>query len=156
MFIFEPTQDLELVRHLITHPSIWPEVTDDFSGNPEDFVPFNHPLILHLLVKDEQSQLMGMWRFTAHNTVCWEVHTCILPEHRGRKAIHAGREALHWIWTNTRCLRLITNVPEHNRKALWFAKQCGLELIGVNTKSFMKHGILEDQSILGISKPEVS
>jgi hypothetical protein len=58
-----------------------------------------------------------------------------------------------WIWHNTPCRRLITNVPADNRLAFQFALSAGMEPYGKNEDSFLKGGKLLDQICLGISRP---
>jgi RimJ/RimL family protein N-acetyltransferase len=59
-----------------------------------------------------------------------------------------------WLWAHTSCRRLITNVPARNRLALRFAEAAGMERFGVNHASLLKDGKLQDQILLGLSRPE--
>lgn len=146
---FERTTDYALVREIATHPRVFPFISDDYT--PADWKPIESEAVWYVLVRYGE-ELLGMWTFTPQNAICWEVHTCLLPNSWGEKAKVAAREMAEWIWANTGCLRLITNVPEYNRLALKFAKEAGMEEFGRNPKSYMKTGILHDQILLGMSK----
>jgi hypothetical protein len=61
--------------------------------------------------------------------------------------------ALEWIWRNTPCRRIVTNVPEDNRLAYRFALSAGMIGYGLNRASFQRGGRLLDQHCLGISRP---
>ena len=86
-----------------------------------------------------------------HNAICWEIHTCLLPNAWGERGRRAARLLPEWIWQHTPCRRIITNVPDNNRLALRFALAAGMTEIGVNAASFLKNGKLRDQTLLGIS-----
>jgi RimJ/RimL family protein N-acetyltransferase len=151
-FRFERTGDLELVRRILTHPRIWRHISDDGSPPPEEFRPPEHPSIWYVLVWDGE-ELLGLWMLVPHNTVCWEIHTALLPQAWGERARRAARECVAWIWRETPCQRLITAVPASNRLALRFAERAGMRVWGVNEKSFLRGGRLEDQIMLGLSRP---
>jgi RimJ/RimL family protein N-acetyltransferase len=150
---FERTENLELVRRILTHPRIWPHISDDGSPPPEQFEPPDHPAIWHVLAWDGD-ELLGLWLLVPHNSVCWEVHTALLPHAWGERARRAARAFLAWLWRETPCRRLITAVPASNRLALRFAEAAGMRIWGVNEKSFLRGGRLEDQILLGLSPPE--
>ncbi|MDM7995639.1 MAG: GNAT family protein [Acidobacteriota bacterium] len=153
MIEFERTYDSELVKRIMTHPRVYPSISDDFCPEASDFEPNMHPSIWYVLARDGE-QLLGLWMFVPQNAICWEVHTCLLPEAWGRRALEAVMALHDWVWQNTPCLRVITNVPRYNTLALRFAQKAGLGIFGKNWSSFMKHGVLHDQIMLGISKPE--
>lgn len=150
---FSQTTDYELIKAIITHPSIWPAVSDDYASL-ERFEPVRDPAFLYVTATDGD-ELLGVFLFAPTNSICLEVHTCLLPNSWGAKAKAAGREVIGWIWQNTGAHRIITNVPAYNRLALRFARQSGLTDFGNNKKSYMKHGSLHDQIMLGISKAEL-
>ena len=150
---FERTADAVLIREIMTHPKIWPWITDDGSPAAADFEPAIHPSLWYVLAFDGE-ELMGLWLFAAQSSACFEAHTCLLPGQRGERAGEAAKQVIAWIWANTPCRRIFTNVPRFNRAALYFAVRAGLIRFGVNEQSFLKHGKLYDQILLGLSKPE--
>lgn len=146
----ERTSDAELIRGVITHPAIWPHVSDDFIKDSE-YYPTIEGLIW-LKVFDEN--LLGIYMVQRHNFISYEIHTCMLPLAWGDKAKQASKLVLDWIFSNTDCLKLTTHVPENNPLALRYAKKAGLKEEGNNRKSIMKNGLLLDQAQLGITKEE--
>ena len=124
---------------------VWDAMTDDGAMDKGLFFPPVHDGVIWLKAED-----CGVFMLHAHNLVTYEVHTC-LP-FAGSRALDAAIAGRKWMFENTPCQRLITNVPEFNKVALRFAKKAGMKVIGINEKSFMKNGKLYDQTLLGISK----
>lgn len=149
---FERTFDMTLVREIMTHPKVYPFITDDFSPPVEQFAPLDHPLFWYMLAFDGE-ELLGMWLFEQRG-VAFQVHTCLLPGYRFQRGRQAAREMAEWIWTNSGCQRIWTAVPRNNRIAVEFARAAGMTQFGVNERSFLKNGILQDQILLGMSRPE--
>lgn len=150
---FERTFDFDLVRWIITHKRVYAGVKDDFSPAPSDYPVATHPGIWYVLVK-EKTKLLGMFVFIPENAICWEVHTCLLPEGRGSKAIEAARGVADWIWANTTCQRIVTKIPQSNKLANLLAVNAGMSTYGVNPRSIQRGGRLEHQYLLGLSRPE--
>ncbi len=150
---FARLDDLNVIAETITHPRIYPLVSDDFSPSRESFIPSDHPSLYYLGAWDQQEYL-GLWMLAPANSICWEVHTCLLPHAWGRRAVEATIGAIEHVWTETQCSRIITSVPAFNSLALRLAERAGMTRYGVNPKSFLKNGSLIDQILLGISKPE--
>lgn len=146
----EPTTDASLITSVVTHPSIWPHVSDD-SVRVDEY----HPTIDGLIwLKVFDDNLLGIYMIQRHNFINYEIHTCMLPSAWGKKAKQASKLVLDWIFSNTECMKLITHVPEDNPLALRYAKNAGLMVEGNNRKSIMKNGKLLDQTQLGITKEE--
>lgn len=149
---FERTENWELIKKIVTHPRIYPAVSDDFSPKAEDWEPIKDENAWYVVVGDGE-EMLGLWALFPENRICWKVHTCLLPKAYGERAKVAAGEGSAWVWANTPCLRLITDVPIFNRLALKFALYAGFTQFGVNPKSYMKYGKLHDVIMLGISKP---
>ncbi len=144
---------MALVRCIITHPRIWPSASDDFCGEPDNFTPVDNPSIMYMLVYDDET-LMGMWMFVPQNGICFEAHTCLLPQAYGEFAVSAAIRMTAWIWENTPAKRIVTTVPSFNRLALRLAQKAGMTQYGINPASYSKNGKLWGQILLGISKEE--
>lgn len=155
---FERSTNYELIRQIITHERIWGYLSDDGSPPREDFEPLESNFVWYVIACDVDDagggEILGLWMFFPHNTVCWEVHTCLLPIAWGERGQAAAKMLPDWIWRNTPCRRIVTNVPTYNRLALHFAFKAGMKMYGVNPDSYLKDGILRDQMCLGISKPD--
>lgn len=148
---FERTTDYTLVREIMTHPRLYPWLADDLAPAREELQPVQHPAIWYVLVFDGE-ELLGLWMFSPQNSICWDVHTCLLPGHGFRRARQAAREMAEWIWEHTPCRRIVTSVPSDNPAALRFAEAAGMRRYGVNERSWLKGGELLDQVLLGMSK----
>lgn len=144
-------ENAELIARTISHPRIWPSVSDDGSPYPDDYAPVVGEGIVYLGMY-EQDEYLGLFMLHPHNAICWEVHTCLLPVAWGVTARSCAELCIEWAFSMTGCCRLITNVPASNKLALRLAKSVGMQQFGINPKSFLKHGVALDQIMLGISK----
>ena len=144
--------DYGLVRAIMTQPSVYGHLTDDFSPPAADYRPIESDAIWYVIVWDD-NDLLGLWLFVPQNGICWEIHTALLPDAWGDRGHRAAKVALAWIWQNTPCRRIVTNVPEDNRLAYRFALAAGMVGYGLNRASFQRGGRLLDQHCLGISRP---
>jgi len=148
--VAKPIYDIELIAETMRHPRIWPSVSDDESPPPEDFEPIISDAVIYLGMF-ASGKFHGLFMLHPHNSVCWEVHTCLLPSAWGSAPVFAA-ECIEWVFGNTECQRLITNIPSNNPLAARLAASVGMMKFGTNPKSFLKNGILLDQHMLGISK----
>lgn len=137
----------------MTHSRVYPHISDDYSPNSANYRPFEDESLWYVLVTSDDGELLGLFLFVPQNAINWEVHTCLLPKAWGPIARKAGRGMAEWVWANTLCHRITTSVPESNRLALQFALACGMTIFGRNEKSILKGGRLQDQVLLGISRP---
>lgn len=151
MISFAPTRDEELIKAVVTHRRIYPHISDDFTDDPSLWEMPENENITYLCAYDGE-ELLGMWVLIPENTICWDVHTCLLPSAWGSRAIQAAKAAIDWVWKNTACVRLTTHVPEYNVLALRFAESAGMTKFGFNDASYQKKGKLWGQHLLGISK----
>lgn len=148
---FENSRDWSLIKQIVTHLKVYPLVSDDFSPLPEKWEPIDCAAAHYIVVRDD-GIVLGLWAFYEHSPIVWNVHTCLLPIAYGERARRASRAMAAWIWANTKCLRLITEVPESNRLALRFARMAGMVEYGFNPQSYLKGGVLEGVHLLGMSK----
>jgi RimJ/RimL family protein N-acetyltransferase len=146
-----PMEDVKLIAETLGHPRIFPHIHDDACKTPEDLKVFIGGPLLYLGAYEGPGYL-GLFATHPHNLVTYEIHTCLLPRAWGEKALRAARAVVAWLFENTPCRRLITSVPEGNDLALHLAIKAGLIVYGVNPSSFMRHGQLLDQTLLGVSK----
>jgi RimJ/RimL family protein N-acetyltransferase len=146
--------DRDFIRATMTHPKIWPHISDDHSGDPEDFEPSLHGSFRYL-APEHKGEPVGVFFYHPHSAVLWEVHTCILPQFWGEAATQAARAGLVWMIENTTCCKVTTHVPRTNQKARMFALRVGMKDEGVNRASFLKDGQLVDQYVLGITGEEI-
>lgn len=149
VLIVERSHDMATVRAILSHPAVWPHIHDDGATEPD---PLDHEGLIWLMVSNPEPT--GCFLFHAHNSVTFEVHTCLTPALWGPKAREAARLAREWIFTNTSAQKLITHVPAYNAVALRFALHNGFVREGLNRASFLRGGELLDQHLLGLTKKE--
>jgi RimJ/RimL family protein N-acetyltransferase len=154
LIVFERTRDYALVRAILTHPAIWPWIGDDFAPPIDQWQPVEDERIWYVVAR-ERGGLLGLFLFLPQSAVCWECHVSMLPEAWGGGALRAGREVIPWLAAHTGCRRLVAQIAASNPRAIRYAEACGFTRFGINSKSFMKSGKLEDQVLLGLS-PEDS
>lgn len=150
---FWETHDLGVVKRILSHPRIYPHITDDFSPPVESFEPGIHPNIHYVLAVSDEDNILGCFVFEEHSPVVWEVHTCLLPEAWGSSE-RICRMVAEWVFSRTEVNRIVTQVPAHNRLAYRLAKRAGMTEYGRNPASFKKHGVLEDVILLGLTRKE--
>lgn len=103
----------------------------------------------------EDGEVIGLFIVSAHSRYLWEIHEAFLPEAWGERAIRATIAFREWIWKNNRDVRrLFGQIVRSNRLALRFAKAAGMVEFGVHPRSFMKNGVMQDQILVGIDRPE--
>lgn len=140
---------MKKVAAILSHPAVFRHVGDDSVMACE---PVDHEAFHWMLVTEGEP--IGVFLVHAHNSVCYEMHTSILPQAWGSKASKAAKMLLDWAFNGTPCRKMITAVPKYNRAALRFAKAGGMIPEGVNRKSFLHEGELIDQIMLGITRQE--
>lgn len=142
--------DKDFVTRVYTSNDIWDRVTDDFTPD-RDIIDLSSHLqnpMVYMLIPDD----IGVIMFHPVNTVLYMTHASILPEHRGKKAIEAGKEAGLWMFHNTPCQKIFCLIPQRNFQAIFYARALGFSKEGVMTKAMMKHGELVDLHCYGIER----
>jgi RimJ/RimL family protein N-acetyltransferase len=154
--IFGRTFDMEVVRAILTHPKIYPFIGDDDAPKMEEFRPREDPGIWYVLARltPDSSEPLGMFVLVAQSRTCWDIHVNILPSTYGPVAWLVSQEIFPWIWESTTARRVVGSVPAYNKLAIHYAERAGMKRFGINEKSYLKGGVLIDQVLLGISKPE--
>jgi RimJ/RimL family protein N-acetyltransferase len=146
MISLELCDDLGLLESIAHDPAIWLSVHDDRA--PDSLTQVNR---LYLLVKHGDN-VAGFFALDclADDTV--EVHTCLLPQFRGRIALDAGKALIDCVFGRLSQRKILTQVPVFNRSALVYAMKCGFIIVGINPESFMRGGVLYDQHMMSLSK----
>ena len=147
-------KDFEKVHRILSHESVYPYISDDYCPEKpaEDLGKvFFSDKAIKVLMPNENSVFMCV----PLSTNMYSVHSNVLPGHRGRKAVRAGKDGVAWMFNNTECTSLISFTPIQNRSALMFSRLVGFKRIGIIEKSFKKNGAFQDQIITGLSKGEI-
>jgi len=151
MITLERTSDLELVKKIVTDARIWQQMSDDFAPAREEYNPPADGAVYVLALEDGEPK--GCWILVPRSAIRLEIHTCLLPSLRGRKALEAALLMAEWIWQNTACESLVTEIPETNKAALWFARRSGMAQFGREPKCVRKNGVLWDSVLLALHRP---
>ena len=154
MFHFQPTTDLSAVRSILTHPSVYSLMADDYMPDRSMFAVTQAGGVTFVLVK-RGPEPMGVVLVVRRNQLHCELHVCMLPRCWGR-AESAARTFIPWFWAHFPYRRAIGNIPECNRAALRFSVACGFDCFGRNPKVFQKGGNLYDEIWVGIDRPEAA
>ncbi len=149
----ERTRDYGLIRELVTHPEIYPCVTDDFSPSADDWTPPQNERVWWLLAR-EGDELLGFFMLLEESPILFHVHCAFLPGARGARARKAALAGLEWLWQNTKCLRLVASIPGWNKPAVFFARYLGMEIFGVNRSAYVKDGKIWNQIMFGTTRPK--
>jgi len=150
------TYDVDLVREILTEPSIYSAFTDDLSVPVDEFDP--SPALssekVFFLVPYVDGKPSGVGIFHPINGVTYGCHFNILPEYRGSTAINSAKKAIEWMFSNTECLKLTAYAPLTAPWVADFLDRIGAVVEGSLTKSFLKKGVLHDQAIYGLCKDD--
>jgi RimJ/RimL family protein N-acetyltransferase len=102
----------DMLNEVINHPDVAPwvrgTITDDRLDFSNAMVPTNY------LLMGEHGGVM----FIQHQQGVYEAHTSVLPAGRGQWCVDMVNEALHYMFTKTNCMEILTRVPENNPAAL--------------------------------------
>ncbi|EXC06245.1 DUF2824 family protein [Acinetobacter baumannii] len=142
--------DLEEINRIILNEHVQKDICDDPTQNEKVQNLGPHEWVG--VVENDTTQ--GLFLLIKHNSIAIEIHTCLLPGLRGSKAIEAGKLILNLIFENHQ--KVISWIPENNRKAKLFAQMLGFQVEGINRASFLKDGKLLDQFLVGLTKGEYS
>lgn len=153
MITVERTFDYETIKRIVTHPQVYPFLSDDGSPPASEWQPTESETVYYVAASNHRG-VVGVLIFTPHNSICYEGHSALLPSVWGHGP-EIGKLAMRWMFENSPCRRLIGNAPSFNPRVLAYAKRSGMQPFGVNQKSFLKDGILYDQVVLGASKEDV-
>jgi hypothetical protein len=152
MMRLERTVDMSLVKRIATDPRIWGQMSDAFSGKPEDYEPPADGAVYVAVMFGDVAR--GLFVLVPKSAIRFEVHTLLLPDLSAWRKIDAAAMMREWVWANTKCQRLFTEVPLSNTAALGFAAHMGMKESGREPACFMKDGKLHDVIVLGMNRPE--
>lgn len=147
----ERTDDVGIVLGILNHPEIKDLVKDD--GEVSLHL---HPQLYYLLAKMEigvepgvmEDRVIGCLAFMPVNYITWNPHIAILPQYRGR-GTEVMKLGMRWMVENTRCRKLIANVPEYNVAMLRVFEKCDFQREGYSPDSLMKNGRLFGRILMG-------
>lgn len=147
---FRRTRDFDTVHSMLTVPSAYEQLGDDFVPPVEEFRVNDHPHIWYVLVTSADGPI-GLFTLCPANAVCWELHVVMMPWARTAEKWAAARRLPYWLAANTPCRRLTAAVPASNWPAIVYGTHgIGLRYVGRQPAAFQKGGKLQDLVILGM------
>jgi len=161
--VLSPLTNSEAIRRLCERSGEWEAMRADgeplIDGVPWSLVTMNPRRSAWLGVWSD-SRLVGAFLFINLGDGIAEVHTLMTRECRGKAAVQAGKEALLWVFHHRVFLdespdEIITNCPEPNRAASYYAAAVGLNYQGRHPMAWVKHGKAHDLLQWGIHKFEL-
>ena len=141
--------DLNLINEIILNPFVQDDIADDSSmGVSISEIPSH----MRFIGVYDNNILCGLYMIVPQNCATVEVHTCLLPLLRGRKAIQAGRLIIQYMFD--RYKKIISWIPVDNKKAELYSKLLGFKIEGISRESYLKNGKLQDMKLVGITMGE--
>ena len=144
------TFDMAAISRIMKSPEVYEHISDDGSPSVDDYQPIDDERVIYIGIEHDE-EIQGVFMCVPQNSVTLEVHTCMTKPLFGRSVECASR-AIEWVWQNTGFQRIVTNVPTYNKLAAKLSVRAGMKKYGLNPHSFLKHGVLYDQTLFGISK----
>lgn len=148
--IAERIQDPEVVKSVLLRPDIMATIAEDDPGELEPDMERN--IWLGMLVPE----LIGVYQIERINGITAQLHANVLPEFRKEYSKASGWAALEWVVENLPAIhKLVAVIPVIYPNVRDFTCSFGFKQEGVNRESYLKHGQIHDQWILGITRPEI-
>ena len=118
--------DPELIRVTMSHPKVWPHISEKHSSIPKEFDGLNHWGVF------SDDNYHGFFRLDWVTGLVLEMHTVLLPSARGivSKISRCKLEEIVRKWYPA-CNVVITKIPSYNRLAVKYAKDGGMEEMGI-------------------------
>lgn len=111
--------DATFLNKVLNHPAVYPMVKGNAEGPIDASAIAADPA--NILLCGEQGAIV----FVCHQGGLYEAHTQVLPDGRGAWSLRFVRAALHWLFTHTSAVEVVTRCPHGNIPALALAKRVG-------------------------------
>lgn len=151
---FTRTGNKSLIREIITHPKVWPWLSDDSFPPKELYCPPDNAAVFHLLATDaDTGECFGLVITHAITAALWEVDHALLPPAYGAPAYAIGRALEAWIWSNTSAETILGLTPVDNRLALKYARRQGMTESGRIPRAICRGGAFHDYIVFTKTRP---
>lgn len=150
---FSRTENLDLIRFMLTDPKAYRRMANDSAPAPEDLPVRTIPGIDYILAEAENVPLalfLVDYRKTGPGIA--EVHFCYSPDVWGR-ALFVAIGFVEWVWANTSFHSLIGEIPSYNPLARALAVAVGFRDAGLAEKTVRKNGMEYRVSVLHLERP---
>lgn len=131
------------INTIVNHPDVKPWVQGAIEGDLDLSPAVIEP---NVLLMGEHGGLL----YKRHQPGLYEVHTSILKEGRGPWALLMARATLHWMFTRTDAMEIMTRIPKGNYPARVLAKACGFRFDFTNPRGWTKEGTVIPADIFGL------
>lgn len=126
--------DAAHLNSIANHPEVYKWVAGNANG-PLDFAPVMDNPDVFVLMGEHGGQV-----YHRLQPGLFEAHSQCRPEGRGEWMYEATRKTLHWIFTRTECMEIMTRVPHGNTRARSLAQAIGGRQDFVNPKGWIFDG----------------
>jgi hypothetical protein len=117
-------EDINTINGILNHPSVYPNATLGQDIGPMDIGPqLLAENLFVLMVNDGDGGCFILDPYD--DNVAMEIHTCILPDHRGKEAEITVSEVLRFAFGQLGTPKLFTRISVNNKGADLFARQMG-------------------------------
>lgn len=154
MITLEVTEDMVLIKNLLTIPELWERISED-GATKEEYSPECNESHIWILIKDDE-KIIGAIYLHKQTSVSIQFHPSFLKKHRNKK--HETMNIFYkWFLENVdyNVNKINVNIPMCFPFVIKFAEDVGFKKEGVNYQSYMKNGIYQDLQNLGITREEI-
>ena len=141
----ELQSDANKLNAIVNHPDVYPWVRG-FQTGELDISP--------VIAQDGTVCLLGEYGgllFHRLQPGLYEIHTQVLSEGRGAWAVRCAQACLHWLFTRTDAVEVLTRCPEGNDAARGLARTCHLSLQFTNPMGWIMDGKPVPADIFGLT-----
>lgn len=153
---------VSVIEAIFGHPKVWYWVAGDLDPEFNDInwaeIMCNQTIwFIGCRREDNQERFGALFMYKQITPICYEVHSAVHPDYwASGYASKAGVASLIYAFEHIPHInKVITSVPSDNMPAYWLSKAVGLHEEGNNKQSFLRHGKMLDQYLLGITKEEL-
>lgn len=126
--ILRQTKDIEIIKSVIFHPDIYPNIIEDEKLTEELLQKAIDKEDHHMLEVFGREGTLGLFYIHKLNEEEYQGHINMLPEYRGGVAYSALNKAEEWLRYNTRCCTVLTEVPKKFKNIYTFLFNANYEL----------------------------
>ena len=145
--LVERCYDVDVVRAILTHHSIYECIAEDGTPPREDYIP--EMIGVAYVVGIVGAEPIGLMIYHPVNGVTWECHVQVLPEYRKEFADEFAEKAIQWAWDFS-VQKIVAQIPFLYPNVREFSLRHGFDDEGINRKSYLKNGQLHDQWYMGL------
>ena len=152
--IAERTHDIKLISSVALHPDMVNDMLED--GQSIADCSFNTDNDCYLSVKDRE-EVIAVYILKPLSKTVIDIHPMVIPAKR-RYGNESIKSVFDWILSN--CSKSVNKVvaqfPSTRKNIERFAMCNGFTKEGINRLSFMKNNELIDQTMVGITREEIT